>query len=240
MYWDEQWQTWEQIKDKKKPRLRLTPVLPIVFHAGPRKWKTYRVLADLFEPPEHLRRFLPVWQPVFWHLFEHPPEALLQAAGPWMQTMAVVRVDTAKPKRFRETCSEVMRRLEPLAAQDKTRWHDLMCFLIAWSKYRRPQQEWAQLDATAETSIMNGELRKEVHAMNETLRSPFLEWAEKHYGIVGGLQTARDILRAILEDRFGALPAEIVQRIEATEDLARLKACSRQAPNLKSLDELQL
>lgn len=242
-YWDVQWQAWVEIKGKKKPPLRLTPVLPIVFHAGPRRWKTHRTLADLFEPPEPFRSFVPVWQPLFWHLFEQPPDVLLQA-GPWLQAMAVVRLDEAKGNRFQAVWGEVLHRLEPLAAQDKMRWHDLICFLIAWSQYRRQPQEWPALDTVTEASIMDSALREEVKTMSQTLRSPFLEWAEKHYGTLGEsrgeLRARRDDLRTLLEDRFGTLPHTLVLRMEATEDVERLKAAVRQVSHLKSLDELRL
>jgi hypothetical protein len=173
-WWDQQWQTWEKLDEKGRPPLRLTPVLPIIFHAGPRRWRTHRAFADLFEAPAPFRTHVPAWQPVFWHLFEQLLAALRQAAGPWLQTMAVVRTDRMKPATFQTVCGAVAQRLEPLAGQDKLRWHDLMCFLIAWGRYRRPRQEWAALDVATEQSIMNVGLRKEVAKMSQTLESPFL------------------------------------------------------------------
>jgi hypothetical protein len=41
-------------------------------------------------------------------------------------------------------------------------------------------------------------------------------------------------------DCFGELPPEIVQRIEATDDAALLKAALRQVLHLDSLDDLQI
>ncbi len=76
--------------------------------------------------------------------------------------------------------------------------------------------------------------------MSQAGDQTLLEWAESHYTTRGELRARREDLRALLEDRFGPLPGALVQQIEATEDLERLKACLRQVRHLKSLDELQL
>ncbi len=238
-YWDEQWRAWEKIT-RSKPPLILAPVLPIVFHAGRDRWTTHRRLADLFDPPEHFRRFLPHWEPVFWHLFEQPPDALLQAAGPWVQAMAVVRQEKADLEQYKQVCADVARRLEVMASQDKTRWHDLMCFLVAWTHHCRKRKELPALDTELEASILNGALREEVKTMTEAGDQTLLEWAEDHYRTKGAVEACRENLRALLEDRFGTLPGALVQRIEASEDLARLKACVRQVPHLKTLDDVPL
>jgi hypothetical protein len=54
------------------------------------------------------------------------------------------------------------------------------------------------------------------------------------------LTTCRELLRAMLEEHFGTLPSDLLQRIEQTEDIDRLKACVRQAVHITKLDELTL
>jgi hypothetical protein len=54
------------------------------------------------------------------------------------------------------------------------------------------------------------------------------------------LRQTRIALRAVLEERFGGLPEDLVQRLESATDLAALLACIRQAVHVRSLDELQL
>jgi hypothetical protein len=56
----------------------------------------------------------------------------------------------------------------------------------------------------------------------------------------GRLESCRDVLLGLLEDRFGPVPEEVVQRIKATTDLAKLKAAARRAPSLPSLNDLPL
>jgi hypothetical protein len=50
---------------------------------------------------------------------------------------------------------------------------------------------------------------------------------------------SRTILRELLEDRFGALPEALTQRIEATTDPEQLLAAARQVSHLGQLDDLQ-
>jgi predicted transposase YdaD len=55
----------------------------------------------------------------------------------------------------------------------------------------------------------------------------------------GELRTCRETLRMQLEDRFGTLPLELVERIEAAE-LPGLLPALRQAVHIASLGELHL
>jgi hypothetical protein len=54
------------------------------------------------------------------------------------------------------------------------------------------------------------------------------------------LQTRREALRDLLEGRFGTVPDEVLRRIEACADPARLKAAHRQALHIPSPADLQL
>jgi hypothetical protein len=56
----------------------------------------------------------------------------------------------------------------------------------------------------------------------------------------GQLVTRREDLRLLLEERFGPLPEALIQRIEAMDDLERLRAALRQVVHLNSLSELEL
>src|SRR5262249_40554018 len=56
----------------------------------------------------------------------------------------------------------------------------------------------------------------------------------------GELRTSQEMLRLLLEGRFGPLPPELAPRIAATTDRARLKAAVQQVLRLNRLNELQL
>jgi hypothetical protein len=50
----------------------------------------------------------------------------------------------------------------------------------------------------------------------------------------------RDYLKIQLQERFGALPASLCDRIDSLDDLARLQAAILQVVHISSLDELTL
>jgi hypothetical protein len=56
----------------------------------------------------------------------------------------------------------------------------------------------------------------------------------------GQLKQARQMLRELMEDRFGPLPETLLQQIEAQSDLARLSAAARQVYRVKSRDEIPI
>ncbi len=57
---------------------------------------------------------------------------------------------------------------------------------------------------------------------------------------IGKVEGVRDSLRTNLEERFGKLPEDLVKRLAALSDLARLQDGLRQSLKIKSLDELKL
>ena len=50
LFWEQQWKEYER-QHEEGASLRLTPVVPIVFHTGATEWTSNRRLADLFRGP---------------------------------------------------------------------------------------------------------------------------------------------------------------------------------------------
>ncbi|HJT76156.1 MAG TPA: Rpn family recombination-promoting nuclease/putative transposase [Gemmataceae bacterium] len=239
LYWERQWRAWEERRRRGEP-LRLGPVLPIVLHTGPDPWAANRTVADLIDAPEGLRQHVPAWQPLFWDLAQQTPEALLGAAGEWLQALAVVRAERAGRDEFWPVFEEALRRLAPLSERDKLRWQDLMWFLLSWAVRRRPGGERHELFATVVSHVENATVQEEIQTMSQQVMQDWEQEAFARGEARGAFRNAREILRDVLSERFGELPEALVQRIEAVEDLARLRAAIRQAVHIQSLDELQL
>jgi hypothetical protein len=140
LYWDGEWKSWEQEHPAGEP-LRLRPILPIVFHTGSAPWRTNRQLEDLIDGPEELRQFAPKWPILFWDLAERSIEELLESAGDWLKTLAVVRAEREATDQFLAVFRQVLEDLEALGRRDEIRWHDLMRFVLAWAFRRRPKAE---------------------------------------------------------------------------------------------------
>jgi hypothetical protein len=231
LYWERQWKAWED-HPAPKPTFALTPVLPIVFHTGPTVWGSHRRLADLLGEPEAFHAFAPRYEPVFWSLAERAPEALLQATGAWLQTLAVVRAEQEEPDVFWPVVDRCLEQLRELSARDPKRWLELVNFIVAWVQQRRSRRERDRLAAAIQGLQVDVAQQKEVQIMSETIA----EWLMTE----GQLRESRTNLRAVLERRFGTVPEALAQRIETSTELERLRAALLQAIHMDRLDELQL
>jgi hypothetical protein len=250
-YWEREYRRWQEGHLRGTP-LRLTPVFPVVLHTGTEPWIASRTLADLMAVPELLRAFQPRWEPVFFDLAAFEAGQLLALPGDWLPTLALVRTEKADKDVFWSVFKEVLRRLEPLSEQEKTRWEELLYFVLSWSVRRRPKPEREQLRKSVLESEQNILLKEEIEKMGNITEKSWEEEVleqglkkgeeigEKRGEQRGELRASRKSLRLFLEGRFGPLPEKWVKRIEAAADLPRLEAAMAQAAKINNLDELQL
>jgi hypothetical protein len=242
LYWEREWKAWEDRHDPGQP-LRLTPILPIVFHTGAQPWNTHRSLAELIGGPEEFRPFAPQWQPLFWDLAEQDPQRLLTAAGAWLQSLSVVRCERAERAEFEAVLAQLLPRLVELRRGEEIRGHDLLWFVLSWALRRRPPEDRQELRTFLQTTIADETMREEVIAVSNTLGQTWEQWVEQRVAATAlraELQTGREYLRELLQERFGTVPEDVLRRIEACEDPARLKAAHRQVLHIQSPDDVQL
>jgi hypothetical protein len=236
-YWNNQWQEWMQL-DRPRPPLRLRPVLPIVLYTGATRWGSNRTLADLLGEPEALHAFAPVWRPLFWNLADQTPQALLQSGEGWLQTLAVIQTERRDAAEFLAVVAEASRGLSGVEGSDVVRWWELVQVVLAYAVGRRPAAEReALLDAVVKATPHRAE---EIRAMVKTSVDEWLEEGRAEGRAEGQLLATRDMLRRLLTLQFGALPETVIQRIEQTADVDRLKAAMERVLKMTSLDELDL
>jgi len=173
LFWQREWKTWEE-RPAPRPPLRLTPVLPIVFHTGPRPWRAARSLGELLAGPDAFRVFAPQYQPLFWDLAEQSPQALLESAAAWLEALAVIRAKSAEREEFLHVMEQVVQRLSGLARRDQVRWDGLIWFVLAWAMHYRPQEEHNDLIARAQAAVMEVKRRKEIRTVGQTIA----EWLQ--------------------------------------------------------------
>jgi hypothetical protein len=239
LVWEREWKTWHEQPTPRAP-LRLTPVLPIVFHTGPRTWSSHHELKDLLGEPAEFHAFAPQWQPLFWDLASMAPETLLNSGEEWLQALAIVRAEDASSEAFGNVYNKVLERLESLAAREPVRYYDLMRLILTWGLWRRPQEEREQIQQAAITSQRNAAHREEIRTMGQTIAEWYVEEG-KNKGIQEGqLRALRNTLRIQLQARFQTVPEALQQRIEATTDLEKLQSCLLQVLQIHDLQELQL
>jgi len=216
------------------------PVRPGWPVGGTRRNARHRKLAELLGGPEAFRQYAPSWQPVFLDLAGKTPAELLQAAGEWLNALALVRADDEEADAFRTFLEQVLRRLEGLAERDRVRWYELVRFALIWALYRRPRPEREDLIAVAQASQTNVARQKEVQAVGMTIAEALKAEGKAEGNAEGRLDDAREMLQGLLEEKFGPVPAAVRQRIHATTDLARLHAAARGVLHLGSLDDFKL
>jgi hypothetical protein len=241
LYWEREWRLWEQRHAYAEP-LRLTPILPVVFHTGQQPWSTNRNLAELFAGPDELRALAPLWPSRLFDLPEHPAAELLQGE-PWWQAMAVVRAERDEPGTFTQVLGEALRRLEGLAQQDRVDWQQMVGLVLHWALFRRPHREHAAILTAVRGSLANADLLREVERMAEqmeqTWEQELLAKGEARGKVQGKLELYRELLRKRLEQRFAPLPEAILERINAA-DLPTLEAAFDRVDGVHSVDELTL
>ena len=191
-----------------------------------------------------------------WNLRPVIPGALPQATvnmafgqspsnpAPWLNAMAVVRATNEDAADFENVFGEAIDRVGSISESERMRWSELMWMLISWTIRRRPHDERRNLVELALKHQKDPKLEEEAQIMSSVLGQTLEEWAEERgmkRGIEkGSIATCQELLRDLLEERFGSLPDEVRQRIEQTADLDRLRAAHRRALSLDSLDQLEI
>jgi len=239
LFWESEWRSW-QAAHPAGERLRLTPVIPLVFHTGERRWHTNRALVDLFDGPEEVERFAPHWPILFWDLAERSTEELLDATGEWLASLAVVRAERAEAAEFREVFAAALRRLEPLRELQPMRWHDLLWFVLSWGVRRRPGGEQGALLEAARSSQMELKHRDEVGKLSSAVVETWEQELVVRGRAEGAISARQEDLRLLLEARFGPLPEALAAQIAAIHDAERLRDALQQVVHLHSLEELNL
>jgi hypothetical protein len=242
LHWEQQWQAWEQGHKYGVP-LRLTPIIPVVFHTGQHEWNANRSLAELFAGPDELRVWAPQWPLRLSDLPAYTPADLLQAKEWWWRAMAVIRAERSDAAEFWQVFPEALRRLEALAGQDRVGWQQLLRLVLYWALFRRHKREHPQILDAVRASHANAELLQEAQTMAEQMD---LTWEEEltmrgeaRGRTAGALEMARETLLTQLRERFQTIPEALSQRI-ANADLPTLQAALRQVVHIQSPDELRL
>jgi hypothetical protein len=238
LYWERQWRTWRTLAAPRLP-LQLSPVLPLVLYTGAGPWQNNRTLHDMLGEPAEFHGFVPDWGPLFWELSEQNAEQLVDSGDGWQQMLAVMRASGEEAPDFLRLFGEVMRRLQPLANDDKVRWHELMHMVLSVAHHRRPRTERETLDRIAQEAQATLDRQKEVKIMSQTIaESIFEEGLTK--GKMEGLNIVRGILKQILEKRFGPLPEKINGDLENCTEIERLNAAIDGALGLDKLEDFHL
>ena len=174
LFWEQQWKEHER-GHPLGAGLRLTPVLPVVFHTGGAAWDSNRTLAELFDGPEQMRAWAPQWPITYWDLSSVTAAELLASGLPFLQALAVARSEAGAPEEFRESYRASMLGLEASEQQDMVRKKDLQKFDFGVAAHRRPPAEVDDHYEILRNLRLEESERRELEAMTQQIKESWMQ-----------------------------------------------------------------
>jgi hypothetical protein len=215
-------------RQKLKPGDRLPAVLPLVLHNGKRPWRAPRDLGSLFvEVPPGLRRYLPRLR---YLLLD---EGCLDLDRPELAGNPIAALFQLEAAKTSEDFPLLTRKLADLLSREKD------------PEFRRTLNNWfsSLVHRTFPGAIISETMDLlEVPMLEETAQ----EWRKQalREGRREGLRTGQiEMQKMLLQQmtlRFGRLPRNVRQRIEAISSTRELKGLARKIITAESLRDLGL
>mgnify|MGYP000851069883 CR=1 FL=1 len=104
----------------------------------------------------------------------------------------------------------------------------------------RPGDEREELTTLMRESVEAPEKRVEVEQMKATIADVIRKEGRQEGRQEGRLIALREMLVMLLTEKFGALPPEVVESIEGSDDAARLEAAVGSVLKVKSLGDFSI
>jgi hypothetical protein len=214
----------------------LQPVLPLVFYTGTRPWESPGNLVDLVAMGQVFRRFIPPLEPLFVNLRELPAEVLETQGGFFGWVLRLLQERTAPARAFQRVLTGVIRHLERMPADERSRWLELLSYIHALVYHHRDTKEIPALQTTIEASVRTDDHRRELFDMGKSYAETLKEEGREQ----GEVRARRNTLLRLLRKRFGDLPAEIIERIGATNDIEQLDTWLDRVLTASSIEDMAI
>lgn len=215
---ERQWRT----AHRSLHRFRLSPVLPVVFYTGARRWACLGKLADLIEPVELARRLAPTIEPIFLNLSAMDAHRLESEGGFFGWVLRLVREAKSRPEQFHALINRAIKELEGMASTDRLRWLELLSYIYALVYHMRRSSERLALQRTIERSVQNDPYRQELFEMGKTIAEELKKEGIKEGESRGMLKARQEMLIRLLRRRFGKIPQTVVETVTMTRDAREL------------------
>lgn len=132
----------------------------------------------------------------------------------------LVRERKTSSAEFRALLRRAVQELEKMSEADRSRWLELLSYVVALVYHGREGNEHEELREEIERSVQTDEHRQEVRDMGQTIAEALMEEGRKEEAVAARQQT----LLRLLRKRFGILPKKTAARIETSQDIRRLDA----------------
>jgi hypothetical protein len=206
-------------------------VLPVVIYTGERTWQAPTAFRELVQGGDVFTEFIPETKPVFLSLPGQSEQELVQYGGTFGTVLHVLQQRSAAIAAFHRLFSKAAGTIEGQVARDRHRRVELLSYLLALMYHFRSKKEHDSLRAELERSIQDPSVRKEIHAVGQTIAESLREEGElkgRREGRIEGelegtLKTKQQDLILLLRRKFGKkVTSAIVAQVERTMDLPTL------------------
>ena len=227
---------WQQILHKwdaeRTPEAKrvLPPIIPMVFYTGKTAWTEPISLEPVAPVPDLLRTFLPSWQTLLLSLSDLSLETLRRQTSGLAEALKVWQAEDAPFEALEARFDEALLGLQSLEADAPAEWTRALWFLVLLSYHRRSREDYERLmehltehaqsvrDHTEEVAQMAMTMAEYHIAEGEKIGRDEGEKLGREEGEkMGAVNTLRANVAAVLANRFGDLPAEVLERIGAAD-----------------------
>ncbi len=211
--WEMERRRWD---DERRPAgsRRLSPVIPVVFHTGRRRWTRMPDVASAMVSPAELRRFVPDFDALFLSLDGLTPEDLSSSA--LGAVLKVVQASDRSVEELEGVLAEAVRALDALPAQARAESMRAIHYLVLFIRHTRDPEERAVLYDVV-SSATSASRREELTRMKLTDAQVLIAQGRRE-GRKEGRQEGRQegrtegrkeaysaLLATLIERRFGPL-----------------------------------
>ncbi len=237
-------QLWkDQLEEQRKAKVpasqqRLSPILPIVFYTGDRRWEMPVTLNAVMDVPELMTRFVPTFETLFLAVKETDTAVFLEQNHPFGWLMSVTQQVSEDGKPIDDTLMEALTKLDTLSAEESLLHAHALIYLSHLVVSKRPQVEREHLiehilihnrDTEVENIIMTGAeaLVQQGHKQGKA------EGLEQ-----GRIVEKRTAVLKLVSHRFADFSDTVLNEISGIDDLVHLDDLFDQILAAESFDDI--
>ena len=184
--------------------------------------------------PEPLERFVPQHDTLFFNLKTTDPGELVAEGHPFGWALRVIQKEDATKEEFSEALKEAVFNLDRLPEEERNQWAKLMWYLVLLIIHRRDEEERPEMISVLNETVKDRNRREEVLKMGRTAAQALIEEGEER----GAIRTRQEVLLELMQDKFGSVPGNVEEQIQAIRDMNRLRELTRRVPKANSVDEI--
>ena len=208
------------------------PVLPVVFYTGARDWSKIKPLHELVRFGSVLMDTIPTVRPLYLNLPIKDDASLESSGGPFGVLLELIRDRQKDGRIFYDAVHRVLSCIEGLSDTDQQRWVEFLSYIYALIYHERVDNERAELTERIQSSYARNKSNQETSNVARAVGKMFEDIVK--------LKVTRDHVRKLLERRFGSVPSNVSEAIDAADTQQQMDTWFEQAIDATSLDDLRV